>query len=264
MNLKKTALASAVAISLGAGVAAVPMTASAAIVNASFDGLFTMLNPAGAPLQNSSYPYYGDPTWGYGLRTQISGTFTFNTSTGAGTAVVNPFEFYASGPANPHDITMQAIGDGVGGNGTLVAGGMLFDWNGNNNISVGIILDAAGLFGALPTAGTSTTISGVGAIPASNGMKGNLPIGAAPMATTTFNTDFNVNPGCAGTASCLTGNDTIGGDPMDNGPFTGFSANFDITSVHVTSVSTVPVPAAVWLFGSGLLGLVGVARRKRS
>jgi hypothetical protein len=24
----------------------------------------------------------------------------------------------------------------------------------------------------------------------------------------------------------------------------------------------VPVPAAVWLFGSGLLGLVGVARRK--
>ena len=29
------------------------------------------------------------------------------------------------------------------------------------------------------------------------------------------------------------------------------------------TVSSVPVPAAVWLFGSGLLGLVGVARRKR-
>ncbi|MDH5612971.1 MAG: VPLPA-CTERM sorting domain-containing protein [Gammaproteobacteria bacterium] len=27
-------------------------------------------------------------------------------------------------------------------------------------------------------------------------------------------------------------------------------------------VSSVPVPAAVWLFGSGLLGLIGVARRK--
>ena len=25
----------------------------------------------------------------------------------------------------------------------------------------------------------------------------------------------------------------------------------------------IPVPAAVWLFGSGLLGLVGVARRRR-
>jgi len=28
------------------------------------------------------------------------------------------------------------------------------------------------------------------------------------------------------------------------------------------SAATVPVPAAVWLFGSGLLGLIGVARKK--
>ena len=31
-----------------------------------------------------------------------------------------------------------------------------------------------------------------------------------------------------------------------------------------TEFSTVPVPAAIWLFGSGLLGLVGVARRKKA
>lgn len=30
------------------------------------------------------------------------------------------------------------------------------------------------------------------------------------------------------------------------------------------TASVVPVPAAVWLFGSGLLGLVGVARRKKT
>jgi hypothetical protein len=29
-------------------------------------------------------------------------------------------------------------------------------------------------------------------------------------------------------------------------------------------VGAVPVPAAVWLFGSGLLGLIGIARRRRS
>lgn len=35
-----------------------------------------------------------------------------------------------------------------------------------------------------------------------------------------------------------------------------------IGSGMVPNVTTVPVPAAVWLFGAGLIGLVGVARRK--
>ena len=30
------------------------------------------------------------------------------------------------------------------------------------------------------------------------------------------------------------------------------------------TVSAVPVPAAVWLFGSGLIGLIGIARRKKA
>lgn len=33
-------------------------------------------------------------------------------------------------------------------------------------------------------------------------------------------------------------------------------------SLELSDISTIPVPAAAWLFGSGLLGLVGVARRK--
>ena len=32
----------------------------------------------------------------------------------------------------------------------------------------------------------------------------------------------------------------------------------------VREISTVPVPAAVWLFGSGLIGLVGFSRRKKA
>lgn len=52
-------------------------------------------------------------------------------------------------------------------------------------------------------------------------------------------------------SNCSTG--FIGGDP------------FDTTSVIVSvTPSAVPVPAAVWLFGSGLLGLIGVARRKKA
>ncbi len=80
------------------------------------------------------------------------------------------------------------------------------------------------------------------------------------------------------------------GAAISNGPFPGASpptgeqfANSDFSNtIHVdyvapsgvdygsasgiflegSGVSAVPVPAAVWLFGSGLLGLVGVARRK--
>ena len=37
----------------------------------------------------------------------------------------------------------------------------------------------------------------------------------------------------------------------------------DVTSINVTNLSAVPVPAAVWLFGSGLVGLIGIARQSR-
>ena len=43
---------------------------------------------------------------------------------------------------------------------------------------------------------------------------------------------------------------------------TPYTEKFNITLNGTAAV--VPVPAAVWLFGSGLLGLVGVARRKKS
>lgn len=51
----------------------------------------------------------------------------------------------------------------------------------------------------------------------------------------------------------------VGIPGMENGPFPGFNAQFNLTAAGL-----VPVPAAVWLFGSGLLGLVGVARRKKA
>ena len=62
-------------------------------------------------------------------------------------------------------------------------------------------------------------------------------------------------------------------DGMNDGAFRGISRDtFDIASFRVsdsyvvlddlTFNAAVPVPAALWLFGSGLLGLIAVARRK--
>jgi hypothetical protein len=59
--------------------------------------------------------------------------------------------------------------------------------------------------------------------------------------------DSNFNADDFGSACITPGNANIGG-----------------TGDCSVSVSPVPVPAAIWLFGSGLVGLVGIARRKQS
>ena len=51
--------------------------------------------------------------------------------------------------------------------------------------------------------------------------------------------------------------DGIRGYQMVSGPFAGLNVTMDVT------VET-PIPAAAWLFGSGLIGLIGIARRKKS
>ena len=53
----------------------------------------------------------------------------------------------------------------------------------------------------------------------------------------------------------------------DDGGFQGWinssaiNADFTVDSMQVT-VSAVPLPAAVWMFGAGLVGLIGVSRRR--
>lgn len=90
-----------------------------------------------------------------------------------------------------------------------------------------------------------------------------------------FSTDFLASSDYLGAVG------TIYPGPFEKRGFEGMDFGYDITTLtsptslefylrsaapgdwfRVITVSAVPVPPAVWLFGSGLLGLVGVARRK--
>lgn len=65
--------------------------------------------------------------------------------------------------------------------------------------------------------------------------------------------------------------DEVGAGPAESGLFyfrfsDGASLFVDpiYATLNISPVSAVPVPAAVWLFGSGLIGLAGIARRKKA
>lgn len=63
--------------------------------------------------------------------------------------------------------------------------------------------------------------------------------------------------------------DDVNGNGIYDEGDTVYSTDYDYTTdiystIVVQDLSAVPVPAAVWLFGSGLLALVGFSRRKKS
>ena len=48
------------------------------------------------------------------------------------------------------------------------------------------------------------------------------------------------------------------------GTYSAVSSGYTINLTGAEFISAVPIPPAPWLFGSGLLGLVGIARRKKA
>ena len=55
-------------------------------------------------------------------------------------------------------------------------------------------------------------------------------------------------------------------DPNDSGPLKAFlqKKELGVAIDVITTPSEIPLPAAVWLFGTGLLGLAGIARRRKT
>jgi len=244
---------------------AATLPSQAAIINFDFTGRLIVADPTGMILINNESTY-----------TDISASLSYDTNTGLGNSglsiTMNGADFLGT-PPTFHSITMERQADS-----NLINGQVLVDWSGTYNMPLHVQWDATGLFNAIKYGsglqagdvlsgstlyhdanGNGVQDSGefltdIGsATPYSDSLSGYIPHvsgGAAPMAATSASLGL-----AAGT------------------PFPGFKGYFDIgtgNSMHVTSVSAVPVPAAVWLFGSGLvglfgsglIGLVGFAKRK--
>jgi hypothetical protein len=230
-----------------------PSVASASIITFDFTGRLTVVTPYGTLFNNIDNG---------GWQTPISASLTYDTNVGAtsSTLSVNIGNWFGA-TAYMHDITTVSI------TGNIINAQYLGDWGTNINMPAHVQWDATGLINAIgyglqvgdKLSGNSLyrdynhdhvydpsellTANLGSATPYSDALTIGLsiPQGYAPLAATSASQGFT------------------------DGPFTGVVAYFDIgsgNSMYVTSVSAVPVPAAVWLFGSGLLGLIGVARRK--
>jgi len=191
--------------------------------------------------QASTTGFFGHTWTAHDIQVFTPGTYSFDTAIGGG---------------NPEaGITTATVGAGQLGM------HMLFDWNGNLNIDVFVVASPSSMFGA------GLLLSTV------KNTKGELKCSSSFTGTITKNclydgANYGSTPPTKSQvwmmASTDPDGDGVNGVPMaTGGPFAGFNANFNATMAGTPDPTVIPVPAAVWLFGSGLLGLVGIARRKK-
>ncbi len=281
MNLKskKTTIASAVAAVIGV-TAMLPTTASAVGLA---DGTYNMI--INSTPYSGGYDFGSDGAW--------NSSFTFSCLPGTKGCTSNAM--YDDTAAQPVNGKYAGAADGVQGTvGISVSGGVitgtgLFEFDtipgtaggdfaqyGNSSAFTGTI-DNAGNISLTPTGILAT----VGDFPslvdeAWNVDNFNGGTGAG--------TNFVPNPANSNTAydSFSTGTATNAAGTINGAVYDGTTAIlvkggsigdawggfFGAQYLEVWNVSfvptTIPVPAAVWLFGSGLMGLVGVARRRKS
>jgi hypothetical protein len=226
------------------------------VITFNFTGGVVITDPLGTILINNESPV-----------TPISASLTYDTVSGLGNSNLSltmSGGFWGAG-ATFHDISMVHQS---GSN--LITGNVLADWNGNYDMPLHVEWDATGLFNAIDFGlQAGDIISGTNLYRDANGNG----VGEAGEWLTNVNsaTPYSDLLQFAQGYSLLQGPAPMAATSGSQGlgsttPFPGVRGYFDIgsgNSMHVVSVSSVPVPAAVWMFGSGLAGLIGFARRKR-
>ncbi|MHB1140931.1 MAG: hypothetical protein ACYC1T_04120 [Sulfuricaulis sp.] len=206
----------------------------------------------------STTPFFGTTvahTWtAHDIQVFVPGSYTFDVTLGGG----NPEGTGVNAGAQFLNVTVPTGSIGMH---------MLFDWNGNLNIDVFVVANPSSVFGAGLVRSTQT-----GLTPSSGAYN---KCDAGEVINCLWDGATNV-PGFKPTTNQVwmlassdgNGDGVMGINMAAGGPFAGFNANFNANMDPIADISDiggpapVPVPAAVWLFGSGLLGLVGISRRK--
>lgn len=94
---------------------------------------------------------------------------------------------------------------------------------------------------------------------------------AGILITTTHNANYDLfsnveSPGSWSATEVASNSTQAWFTSMNSGGQWGLAKTYEMNAWAVQSgdIGAVPIPAAVWLFGSGLIGLIGVARRKKA
>lgn len=267
--MKKLILSTAIVAALGAGVSTSASAALMSNAKLDFDPGVTICLASCSP---SGSPIYGVKTGSYfGMDTSGNGKI----SAGERTAISENNGLLLG--------TIQAASGSHGGalNGTESPGidnpwGFFGNTGMHYSSSPTTVLSATGNTATVDFSGWGVTWNGIAAI--------NMGGGTQDCGTATDGVCVSTNPQTGVTtdisgvfnngtsiATIICGVDCGVGDTYtldyaavvpqaDPSNFGGVHYSFHL----VGTVSAVPVPAAVWLFGSGLLGLAGVARRKKT
>lgn len=189
---------------------------------------------------SSTTPFFGHIWTAHDIQMFTPGSYSFDTTLGGGSS--------ESGTLN---ITVPTGNLGMH---------MLWDWNGTLNIDVFMVLAPNSIFGSGKAMSDNFSdpgffSSGCDAPPNDDGRSLNCLNDSLG-----FGTDGKPAGDTIWMLTSVDGDgDGVMGIPMaPGGPLAGYNWNFN------ANLQPVPIPAAAWLFGSGLLGLIGVTRRKRT